>query len=356
MRAPVNVAVVAPGDDWAEELARRLHDHPQAELSWLCGLDPRQRLQASAVYPRTKTTADPQELFDDETVDAVVLSAPLDDRAALARRALDAGKHVLLEEPIALGASAAAELVSLAARHGRRLTPTHSLAFHPAVRKLKELIGLGWLGELYYAVGNLEHLDPHPGQSVLWSLGAPEISLLLHLVGDEPVEAAAWADAYRQPGAPDVASCRLGFATGVSVHIHLGWLCPQPRHRITFVGSQRTAIFDEHDRERPLTVYEQGAHLLRGDRWLDAPPRVGRIVSPRVGPHDPVGATCDYFLEAVRSGADDGADGRRGVAVVSALEAIQVSLERGRAPTAVAVGGSASSPPGLAPRARLKSV
>jgi predicted dehydrogenase len=221
------------------------------------------------------------------------------------------------------------------------------------VRKLKELIEVGRLGELYYVVVNLEHLDPHPGQSVVWSLGAAEISLLLHLVGDEPVAAEAWADAYRYPDAPDIASCHLGFATGVSVHLHLGWLCAQPRHQITVVGSRRTAIFNEHDRERPLTVYEQGVQPLRGDRWLDGPPRVGEIVSPRTGPHDPVGAACDHFLEAIRSG--DGSDSRRGVAVVSVLEAIQTSLEGSRAPVAV-VGGAPASALRLVSRTHLKPV
>jgi predicted dehydrogenase len=352
MRTPVNVGLVGLGD-WAEELARRFHEHPQAELSWVCDPSPRQRLRASGVYPRTKTTADPQEVFDDESVDAVVLSATLEDRAALARRALDAEKHVLMEEPIALAAGPAAALVALAARRGRRLLPTHSLAFHPALRKLKELIELGRLGEIYYAVGNLEYLDPQPGQSVIWSVGAPEVSLLLHLVGDEPVDAAAWADAYRHPGAPDVATCRLGFATGVNVHLHFSWLCAQPRHRITVVGSRRTAIFDEHDRERPLTVYEQGAQLLRSDRWLDGPPRVGEIASPRVRPHDPVGATCDYFLSAVRAAPDDRADARRAVAVVSVLEALHVSLERGGVPAPVAAGIPVSGVLQL-PQAHLK--
>ena len=257
-----------------------------------------------------------EDLLTDEGLDAVVVATPPSTHADLARQAVAAAKHVFVETPLALTGEDADELVRWADRSGRLLMVGHVLLFHPAVKRLKDLIDRGELGDLYCV--SAERLGPPPARpegNVLWDLGPRDLSAILYLLGDQPIEVSAGGDAYLQPGRADIVSASLAFATGIRADLRLSWLEPVRTRRLTVVGSRRTAVIDERDRERPLSVY-------------DRDPR-GELVSPRLETVEPLRAECERFVAAIRSSKELVAGGREGAAVVNVLEALQRSLDRG---------------------------
>jgi predicted dehydrogenase len=326
MRTPIAVGMVGLGA-WGRRLARGLDEHPQTELRWLCDRSAKTRLDVRRLYPAASDASSLDELLDDESLDAVAIATPPETRRELAKRALEAEKHVLVRSPLALGSEEADELVRLAEQRGRCLMVVHLLLLHPAIRKLKELIDLGRLGELYYLTGTWQGLGRPPAEeSVLWRLGADAVATVLHLVDDEPVEVIATGDSYLQPAVTEVASCYLRFATGITANLHLSSLHPHRVARLTAVGSKRAGIFDGVDPERKLTIYEQGSGGRRGEG--DGALRSGEIVSPRIALDEPFRAQCDSFVAAVRRSGEP-ADARLAAATVSVLETLERSMRGG---------------------------
>jgi predicted dehydrogenase len=261
------------------------------------------------------------QLLADETLDAVVVASPAPMRGEHARRALEAGKHVLVEPPLALEAQEADELVRLA-EHGRRaLVTSHATHFHPAARRLTELVAGGRVGEVHYLYGCRQGLGRCGDETVLWGTGAAAVSTLLWVVGDKAVEALARGGPCSGGEGADVAFCHLRFATGIEAELRLSCVEPAPAQRLTVVGSHGMACFDALDAGRPLTVYETVADA-------GGAPCCGDVVSPRLPVADPLLAHCEHFLAAVSTPGATGT-GRGGAAVVAVLEALQRSLERG---------------------------
>jgi predicted dehydrogenase len=327
VRTPVSVGVVGLAHS-GPRLARAFDELPDADVRWLCdhSLEAQQRMKGR--YPHARITSDLDDLLGDESLDAVVLATPAVTHYDLARRALEAEKHLFVEEPLALRSDHAAALVRLAEQRILRLLVGHVTLFDPAVRKLKELIELGRLGDLYYLYGCRKDLgELRTDSNVLWTLGSQHVSMLLYLVGDEPIEVTAHGEPYIQPGIPDVAFCFFKFATGISAHLHLSWLDPQQVDTLTVIGSRQMAVLDELDSERKVTIYQKSA-VPRGTEAVGAPVqvRLGGIVSPRVAGEDPLGLECAHFVAAVRSSAVPGS-AKQATGVVEVLEALQRSLD-----------------------------
>jgi predicted dehydrogenase len=343
VRTPVSIGVVGLGY-WGPNLARVFSELPQVELRWLCDASPEVQLAMRSRYPGVRTTPELDDLLEDELLDAVAIATPVATHFELARRVLEADKHVFVEKPLAVSAAEAEDLLRLAEARGRRIMVGHVLIFHPAVRRLKELIDGGQLGDIYYLYGNRQNLGKvRRDENALWSLGAHDVAVILHLLADEPVEVSARGESYVQPGVADVVFCYLRFATGISAHMHLSWLDPHKMRRLTAVGSQRMAVFDDMELERKLTVYEKSAAPRTTDTFGEyVQVRFGDIISPRVSNEEPLRVECEAFVSAVRSSADVPCGGREGVAVVRVLEALQRSLDSGGRP--VPVTGEAAKP------------
>ena len=320
MRTPVSIGVVGL-DSLAIELAQTFDELPQAQLARIYDPRPSIQLRASRRFPRAATCRSADDILDDETVDAIVLAAAAPGRALFARRALEAGKHVLMRGPLALDGAEADDLVQLAASQDRRLLVENAALFLPELRKLKELIELGRLGELFYV--SAEHTDPSDlshAESVVWTLGAPPVSLLLYLLDDEPVEVVARADAFVHESA-DVVFCHFRFATGIVAHLQLSRLDRRHARRIEVVGSNRMAVYDGLDPYQPLAV-DQSRLTIAADGT--AAVRIGDIVSPRAVRAWPMRLQCEHFVAAIRAPADT-TPTRRDAAVVRILEALQRS-------------------------------
>ena len=323
--ARIAVAGLGP---WGSNLARNFNE--LAELAWLCDEDDGALAGAAARYPAARATARFEDLLADEGLEAVVIATPVPTHAALARLALSSGKHVFVEKPMALAADDAEELVALAEEHGLVLMPGHLLLYHPGVAKLKELVDSGELGEILYVYGNRVNLGTiRRDENALWSLGVHDLSVILHLLGEEPSELSAHGESFLKPEVEDVVFCYLRFPSGKTAHMHLSWLDPHKMRRMTVVGKDKMAVFDDMELDRKVTVYDSAAEpsLRTFGEWST---RIGDVYSPRVPNAEPLRLECEHFLGLLRGERDPHVAARAGLAVVRTLEQLQTSLERER--------------------------
>ena len=320
--ADIKVAQVGVGA-WGANLVRNVDE--LATLTWICDQS-RERLDALARrYPSVRTTADFDDVLSDPDVEAVVIATPVPTHYALARSALGAGKHVFVEKPPAMHAHEMEELVRLAEERGRVLMPGHLLLYHPGVHKLKELVDSGSLGEVLCVYGNRQNLGTiRTNENALWSLGVHDLSVILHLIGEEPDEAWAHGNAFLTPGVEDVVFCYLRFPSGKIAHLHLSWLDPHKMRKLTVVGRDKMAVFDDMELERKVTVYEK-APEQPAQSYGEWRTRTGDIFSPKIPNDEPLRLEMRHFLRLVRDGGD-GREARDGLLVVRVLERLTDSL------------------------------
>jgi predicted dehydrogenase len=309
---------------WGPNLARNFGE--LAELRWLCDLDPELQEGFAARYPNARVTGDFDELLNDPELEAVVIATPAPTHYELAKRALEAGKHVLVEKPPALNAADAEDLVATAEATGLVLMPGHLLLYHPAVRTLKKLIDAGELGEVFCVYSNRQNLGKiRTDENALWSLGVHDLSVILHLLEEEPTEAWAHGNAFLTPGVEDVVFCYLRFASGTIAHMHLSWLDPHKMRKLTVVGNEKMVVFDDMELERKVTIYEKGpwqpTHTY--GEWQT---RTGAISSPKIPSDEPLRLECRHFLDLVAGEGDPLRAAQDGLAVVRVLEQLQASL------------------------------
>ena len=309
---------------WGPNLARNFDE--LAELAWLCDLSDEQRARFASRYPRARLTADFDEMLADDSLEAVVVATPVVTHAQLAKRALEAGKHVLVEKPPALTGGETEDLVATAEEHGRVLMPGHLLLYHPGVARLKELIRSGQLGDVLYVYGNRQNLGQiRKDENALWSLGVHDLSVILHLLEEEPSEAWARGESFLTDGVEDVVFCYLRFPSGKTAHMHLSWLDPHKMRRITVVGRDKMAVFDDMELERKVTVYEK-APWKRAETYGEWQTRSGDIYIPKIPTDEPLRLECEQFLRLVGGDGDRQKVARDGAMVVRALERLTESL------------------------------
>jgi predicted dehydrogenase len=250
--------------------------------------------------------------------------------APLAERVLRAGKHCFVEKPLAQSVADAERAVAAAAESGRVLMVGHLLEYHPGVAKLKEVAESGELGDIHYIYSNRLNLGKlRADENALWSLGAHDVSVVLHLAGEEPYELDARGESYTQPGIEDVVFGYLRFPSGLAAHLHLSWLDPHKERRFTVVGSKRMATFDDMDIERKVTIYDKGFDEDSGS-YGEYITRSGDIWSPRIPNREPLRIECEHFVECIRDGRAPLSDGASGLRVVRVLEGLQAQLDASR--------------------------
>jgi predicted dehydrogenase len=324
---PVRVGVVGLGY-WGPNLARNFAAIPECEVTWLCDASPDARAPLERSFPAARFTGELDDLLADEQLDAVVLATPVPTHAELAVAVAEAGKHCFVEKPLATTAADAERAVAATERAGRILMVGHLLEYHPAVARLKQLIDSNELGGLYYIYGNRLNLGKlRADENALWSLGAHDVSVALHLIDEEPDECFAQGASYVRPGVQDVVFCYLRFPSGVVAHLHLSWLDPHKERRITVVGERRMATFDDMLIEGKLTIYDKGFDEDTRS-WGEYIARSGDTFSPRIPNVEPLRVECEHFVHCVRTGETPRSDGRSGLRVVRVLEALQQSLDR----------------------------
>src|SRR5919106_3940527 len=284
---PLRVAVAGLGY-WGPNIARNVARLPDAELVWCCDASEANRARVAEQFPGVRFTSELDDVLADDGVDAVALATPVPTHAPLAIRVLQAGKHCFVEKPMAQSAADAEAVVAAAEAAGRTLMVGHLLEYHPGVVKLKELIDQGELGRVLYIYGNRLNLGKlRADENALWSLGAHDVSVLLHLLGEEPHEVEARGESYMREGIEDVVFCFLRFPSGRAAHLHLSWLDPHKERRFTVVGAKRMATFDDMALEGKITVYDKGFDE-RAESYGEYITRSGDIWSPRLSNDEPL--------------------------------------------------------------------
>jgi predicted dehydrogenase len=309
---------------WGPNLARNFEE--LADLRWLCDASPDALDRFSARYPRARTTTDFDELLGDPELEAVVVATPAVTHYELSKRALEAGKHVLVEKPPAMNAVEAEDLVATAEAADRVLMPGHLLLYHPGVQKVKALIDAGELGEVLYVYSNRQNLGKiRKDENALLSLGVHDLSVILYLLDEEPSEMWAHGNAFLTDGVEDVVFCYLRFASGKIAHMHLSWLDPHKMRKLTVVGNEKMVVFDDMELERKVTIYEK-APWQPTQTYGEWQTRTGDISSPKIPSDEPLRLECRHFLSLVAGEGDPLSAARDGLAVVRVLEQLQASL------------------------------
>ncbi len=314
--------------EWGKNLARNFAE--LAELAWLCDPADGKREEFLARYRQARWAESVEEMLEDPALDAVVIATPVPTHYEIAKLALEAGKHVFVEKPPAMTGAEIDVLVESARERDLVLMPGHLLLYHPGIQRLKELVDGGGLGEVLCVYGNRQNLGViRPYENALWSLGVHDLSVILYLLDEDPVEAVAHGRDFLQPGVEDVVFCYLRFPSGKIAHMHLSWLDPHKMRRITVVGKEKMVVFDDMELERKITIYEKSP-WKPVDTYGEWQTRTGDIYIPKIPTDEPLKLECRYFLSLVDgTGSGRGKVAEDGARVVRALEMLTNSL-RGR--------------------------
>ena len=335
----VTLAVIGAGG-WGRNHIRNFRDIRASRLKTVCDLNEKVLAAHRAAYPGLGTTTAAGEVFADPEVQAVVIATDAPSHYRIASDALAAGKHVLVEKPMTLSAAEAEDLVRRADAARRILMVGHLLEYHPSVLRLKEYVDAAALGRARYMYCQRVNLGVvRKDENAWWSLAPHDVSVILYLFGAEPATVTAQGQAYLRAGVEDVVFAQLKFADGRMAHIHVSWFDPHKVRKMTVVGTEKMATFDDMDPAEPIRLYDKGVDVggsvVGYEQAMSL--RSGDVLIPRVAGGEPLRAECLHFLECIASGRTPRSDGRDGLRVVRVLEAGQRSLKAGGAPVALTV-------------------
>lgn len=328
---PVGVALVGYGY-WGPNLLRNYLDLPVAAVRWVCDVREGALAKVQSRYPAVPVTTDYQQVLADPAVEAVVIATPISTHFALASAALQSGKHVFVEKPMTADAAQGRILVEMAAQRGQTLMVGHTFVFSPPVRKVKELIDRGDLGDIYFVTMQRVNLGLHQRDvSVVWDLAPHDLSILDYWLGELSGSVCVSGRGCVVPSIPDVAFLNLRFPTGYLAEIQVSWLSPVKLRRTIVVGSKRMLVYDDTESVEKVKLYDHGVDFKEPDSFgeYQLSYRTGDIVAPKIDGVEPLRVEAEHFLSCVRSGARPITDGWAGLRVVSALQAAQASLEQG---------------------------
>lgn len=325
----LTLAVVGVGY-WGPNLIRNMHELPVVKQIVACDLRAARLHAISRRFPSVTTTTIYDELLADPSVDAVVVATPISTHYALAADALRAGKHVMVEKPLAASSAQAASLIELAERSNLVLMPGHTFLYSAPVIMIRSLIESGEIGDIYFISTSRVNLGLHQSDvSVAWDLGPHDFSILRHLLDESPARVSALARGCIIPGIPDVAFIDLEYASGSVGHVELSWLAPGKLRRTTIVGSRKMIVYDDTSAE-PVRVFDSGATLRDpttfGEFTLTY--RTGDILSPHVEIVEPMYRELEDFCAAIINGSTPKSTAALGLEVVRTIEAVDASLAR----------------------------
>jgi UDP-2-acetamido-3-amino-2,3-dideoxy-glucuronate N-acetyltransferase len=290
------------------------------------------RLETFRAQYGVKTYGAFEEALGDPDVDAVVLATPAEQHAAMTLAALDAGKDVFVEKPLALKVQDGIEMVAAARRKGRVLMVGHLLLYHPAVLKIKELLDRGELGKLEYIYSNRLSMGKiRREENALWSFAPHDISVIVMLTGELPVQVSALGGAYVQPNVADVTVSNLLFNHGTRAHIFVSWLHPYKEQKLVVIGEKKMVVFDDSRQADKLVLYDKEINFENGNFQVTQP-KGDPVPLPGV---EPLYAECEHFVERLRDRRTPRTAGEDGVMVLQVLQACQRSLQMNGEPVQV---------------------
>jgi len=339
----VNVAVVGCGH-WGPNLVRNLASLSDVNLAALCDLAVnRAETVAKRFCPRARIIKDWRDLTTDREIDGVILATPIRTHFELASAFLAAGKHVLVEKPLAQTVEECRRLIDLAERHHRVLMVDHVFEYSAAVHRIKEYLDQGELGRLFYMYSQRVNLGRIQSDvSALWSFAPHDVSIMNYWLGQEPLWVTARGFSYLSRGVEDVVFVTMEYPGGVGANLHLGWLDPRKVRLMTLVGSKKMLVYDDVSPDAKIQLHDKGIFQLHD--YLEAPEsfarfqpqiRVGDLLIPTLQFPEPLQTGCRHFIDCIQNGRRPLTDGVTGLRVVQVLEAAEQSLRQGGLPVEI---------------------
>lgn len=324
---------------WGKNLLRNFMAANEAQVAAICDRELSVLEKNAIQYPLLKFSERAQEIFDDDRIDAVAIVTPPESHFELAKAALDAGKHVFVEKPMANSTVECRKLIALAEKQQRVLMVGHTFLYNAAVSKVREYVQSGELGEIYYLysqrlnLGRVRH-----DVDAMWNFAPHDLSIILHWLGASPLRVSARGSAYLQKDIADVVFLQLEFAGGVTANVHVSWLDPNKVRRMTVVGSKKMVVYDDVASDHKVQVFDKGmtrqdlsASLGEFDSFgkFQLIQRAGDVLLPKVDFVEPLKVQCQHFVDCIVKNQKPLSDGENGLQVVRILEAAQRSMQNG---------------------------
>jgi len=326
----INIAVVGCGY-WGPNLIRNFYALSGCQVGKICDSN-RERLEyVGHLYPGSELTEEFAAVVEDPGIDAVAIVTPVHTHFALARETLRAGKHTFIEKPMATSVAECRGLLEIAEERSLTLMVGHTFLYHPTVRKIKEVVDSGELGEVMYVSSRRLNLGLFQKDiNVAWDLAPHDISIILYLLGKNPVSVNCQGKAHIRPGIEDVTNITLNYENGAFAMIHSSWIDPKKVREITIVGSKKMLVYDDNEPLEKIKIY---------DKYVESPPHYdtyaefhysyhyGDMYAPYVKQVEPLKVECRSFLDSINSGSPSISSGQEGLKVVQVLEAASRSLK-----------------------------
>lgn len=315
---------------WGPNLVRNFTQLNESNVRWVADLDQARLKHMKGLYPTVKASTDHRDILRDPDVDIVAIATPVRFHHPLAMQSLEAGKHVFVEKPLASSTAQAREMMETAERLGLKLMVGHTFLYTSAVKKMKEVVDSGELGEIYYI--NAQRLNLGLFQqdiNVLWDLAPHDLSVILHLLERRPDTVSAFGSWHINPAVEDVAVLSMRFGTNQVAFVQASWLDPDKVRRITVVGSKKMMVFDDVQPSEKIRIYDKRCEKPKYyDSFSEFPYsyKYGSITIPPLDGSEPLRAELSHFLDCVINDKTPLTDGAKGLEVIEVLEAADKSL------------------------------
>jgi predicted dehydrogenase len=330
MSKPIKVGVVGCGY-WGPNLIRNFRSLQDCTLKVMCDLNEERLAHLKTLYPEVKGETDFDNLINNPAIDAIVIATTLKSHYAMARASLLAGKHTFIEKPMAASLEECQELNEIAQKNGLVLMVGHTFLYSAAVKKIKEIVDWGDLGEIRYISARRLNLGLFQQEiNVAWDLASHDISIIQHIMGELPISVNCRGSAHITPGVEDVTSMCLTFSKNRSAIVHSSWLDPRKVREMTIVGSKRMIVYDDVAPLEKIRVF---------DSRVERPPHYdtfaefhyayhyGDVYAPYIKQEEPLKTECHHFLDCIREGKTSLSSGVQGLETVRILEASSLSLK-----------------------------
>lgn len=333
----VNIGLIGCGY-WGPNLIRNFSQLKGCNMHSCSDLREERLTHMRGLYPHLQTTRDYREIIKNPEIGAVVIATPVSTHHNIAKEVLESNKHVLIEKPITKTSQEAKELIAIAKKHNKVLMVDHTFEYNSAVKKIKELIAKGELGNIY----TIDMVRVNLGLfqkdiNVVEDLLSHDASILMYLLGEMPEKVKTTAEAYVQKGIEDSAYITLKFKNKAMANIHVSWLDPCKIRRTTIVGSKKMLVYDDLEPNEKIKIYDKGVSVENvgeaGRKYYDTFAefqylyRSGDVYSPKLGDSEPLRNVCAHFLDCIKNSKTPLTDGISGLRVVQIVEAAQESLE-----------------------------
>jgi predicted dehydrogenase len=339
MSKPIQIGVVGCGY-WGPNLVRNFRSLPDCRLRMMCDISEQRLTHLKTLYPEVEGEVDFEHMLNGAGLDAVVVATAVRSHYPMAKASLLAGKHTLIEKPMAASSAECEELIELAHKKGVVLMVGHTFLYSPAVRKIKEIVDWGDIGDIRYISARRLNLGLFQKDiNVAWDLAPHDISIILHIMDEQPVSVNCRGSAHITPGIEDVTTMSLHFRKERSAIIHSSWIDPRKIREMTIVGSKRMVVYDDVAQQEKIRIF---------DARVERPPHYdtfaefhyayhyGDMYVPYIKQEEPLKNECQHFLDCIRQGTPPLTSGQHGLELVRILEASSDSLERSGAAVAFA--------------------